>query len=207
MPSRLRVAFTLSALAAAIGCGDDRETARADSARAQLAAVCGKAADAVVSPRGVGRVRIGSSLVEAGKICPVADTGTAATRANPAERSVPLRIEEHLMLLRVSRDTILGISTSDAGFRTDRGVGVGTQLRTLRFAYGPLCAFSSSEGITVQVEKLDGIAFDVGSLPQHLEPGVVAPLPSDSLSDQSRITRVRIGRIPSRCAASSRPRR
>lgn len=107
------------------------------------------------------------------------------------------------MLLRVSRDTVVGISTSDAGFRTDRGVGVGSQLRTLRFAYGPLCAFTSGDGISVQVARLDGIAFDVGSLPQRLEPGAVVPLPSDSLSDQSRITAVRIGRMPSRCAAQS----
>ena len=197
-----RSAATTLGLALLAGCGDDRERARADSARAQLAATCGKAADAVVSPRGIGRVRIGASLGEVGTICPLADTGTAETRRDPAERSVPLRVEERLMLLRVSRDTIVGISTADDAFRTDRGVGVGTQLRTLRFAYGPLCAFSSSDGLTVQVERLDGIAFDVGSLPQRLEPGVVVPLPSDSLSDQSRITRVRIGRIPSRCAAA-----
>lgn len=203
IPARIRCGVSLLGLSVVLGCGDDRDAARVDSLRAHLAVTCGRAADAVISARGIGRVRIGSSLAEVGAVCPVADTGTVETRRDPAERSVPLRIEDRLMLLRVSRDTIVGISTADAAFRTDRGVGVGSQLRTLRFAYGPLCAFTSTDGPTIQVERLDGIAFDVGSLPQRLEPGVVIPLPPDSLSDQSRITRVRVGRIPSRCAAAT----
>lgn len=202
---RRLVATTAMACSALVsGCGDDRETARADSARAHLTVVCGKPADAVISPRGIGRVRLGAALSAAAAVCPLTDTGTAETRRDPAERVVPLRIESNLMLLRVVRDTIIGISTADPVFRTDRGIGVGSPMRTVRFAYGPLCAYSSSDGITVQVERLDGIAFDVGSLPQPLEPGVVVPLLPDSLADQSRVTRVRIGSIPSRCTAKRR---
>ena len=198
---RLLAAAAAASSALVSGCGDERETARADSARALLTAVCGKPADAVISPRGVGRVRLGAALSDVAAVCPLTDTGTAETRRDPAERVVPLRIENNLLLLRVVRDTVIGISTADPVFRTDRGIGVGSQMRTVRFAYGPLCAYSSSDGITVQVERLDGIAFEVGSLPKPLEPGAVVPLLPDTLADQSRVTRVRIGTIPTRCGS------
>lgn len=174
-------------------CGDrDAARRRADSAAAaELEQRCGRASDAVVGVNGVGPVRLGATLEEAGRQCPVA-------AGDPPQGHAIARIERRPLVLATRGGVITGITITDAAFRTDRGVGVGTPLATLRFAYGRLCAVAATDGPAVLVAGLDGLAFDVGSLPMRLE-GAPAPLRRDSLADLARITRVRIGDAGTRC--------
>ena len=97
---------------------------------------------------------------------------------------------------------IQSITLADSAFRTDRGIGVGSRIRTLRFAYGRVCAVDRNGEAVLAVAGLDGLtfSFDPSSLPTTVYRTRIlgSELQTDA-ADDLQVREVSIGHFKSPC--------
>lgn len=192
----------LAALAfTTFACSSADKRAAEDSAQLARARRCGEASNAVVSASGVGVARLGLRLRDVAATCPVTDTAVTTPGTEGLLPSA-VHIGRNAALL-FSRDSVItSIVLTDSAFRTDRGVGVGSRIRTLRFAYGRVCVVDSEGEAVLAVAGLDGLtfAFDPSSLPTNVYRNRVlgSELRSDA-ADDLPVRTIRIGQFKSPC--------
>ena len=183
-----------------IACTADRR-GEPDSAELRRLAQCSDAANAVVSPAGLGPIRLGMHVRDVARSCRVADTVVHAR--GDSGRNVMVHFGAHDVLLVAGSDsTIQRVVIADSAFRTDRGIGVGSRVRTLRFAYGRICAVERQGEPVLAVAGLDGIVFSFD--PSHLPTTVYRKeiLGSELVTkaaDDIPIRGMEIGRFKSPC--------
>ena len=197
-----RSIFAAGMILLAIACSGRDERAARDSAEAARAARCGDASNAVVSATGVGPARLGMRLGDIASTCLVTDT-IAPEFASDSVVVASVRIGRSSALLLATRDSVVtGVVLADSAFRTDRGVGVGSRIRTLRFAYGRVCAVDNDGEAVLAVAGLDGLtfSFDPSSLPTSVYRTRIlgSELRTDA-ADDFPVRRMRIGHFKSPC--------
>lgn len=195
-------AAMVAVMTALSACSGKDEQARRDSVEEARAKRCGDAANAVVSANGIGPARLGMRVSEVANLCAVTDTVLPALAMDSATVS-SVRIGQSTAFLLISPDsTIRGFVVTDTGFRTDRGVGVGSRIRTLRFAYGRVCAVDRNGEAVLAVAGLDGLtfSFDPSSLPATVYRTRIlgSELRTDA-ADDLPVREVRIGYFKSPC--------
>lgn len=180
-------------------CSERDERAERDSARAGR---CGEASNAVVSATGVGPARVGMRLSDLAAVCTVTDT-TVPGLAGDSSLASTMHVGRHSALLLSGRDSIIAsIVLADSAFRTDRGIGVGSRIRTLRFAYGRVCAVDQNGEARLAVAGLDGItfSFDPSSLPTTVyRTRILGPELRTDAADDLPVRGMRIGQFKSPC--------
>jgi hypothetical protein len=183
-------------------CSGRDERAERDSAEAARARRCGDASNAVVSATGVGTARLGMRLSDIGSTCAVSDTSAPAF-ASDSVLVAAVRIGKSSALLLASRDSVVtGVVLTDSAFRTDRGVGVGSRIRTLRFAYGRVCAVDERGEAVLAVAGLDGLtfSFDPSSLPTSVyRTRILGSEVRTDAADDLPVRSMRIGHFKSPC--------
>lgn len=198
---RFRVYAAAGVIAASAACSGEKKPA-VDSAELRRLARCTDAANAVVSPAGLGPIRIGMHVRDVAKACRIADTVVHVARSDSG-RPIAVRFGTHDVLLMAGSDsTIQRVVIADSAFRTDRGIGVGSRVRTLRFAYGRVCAVERQGEPVLAVAGLDGIVFTFD--PSHLPTTVYRKqiLGSElrtNAADDLPIRGMEIGRFKSPC--------
>ncbi len=199
---RLRRVTLAAALFAVWSCSDRDKRAERENADSARARRCGEASNAVVSATGVGPARLGMRLSEIAAVCTVTDT-TAPGLAGDSSLASTLHIGRHSALLVSGRDSIIAsIILADSAFRTDRGIGVGSRIRTLRFAYGRVCAVDQNGEAMLAVAGLDGItfSFDPSSLPTTVyRTRILGPELRTDAADDLPVRGMRIGPFKSPC--------
>ena len=192
----------LTLLASAAACRGRDERAERDSAAAERARRCGDASNAVVSATGVGPARLGMRLSEIAASCVIGDT-IAPAFASDSVMVAAVRIGKKSALLLASRDSVVnGVVLTDSAFRTDRGVGVGSRIRTLRFAYGRVCAVDEHGEAVLAVAGLDGLtfSFDPSSLPATVyRTRILGSEVRTDAADDLPVRSMRIGNFKSPC--------
>lgn len=185
-----------------LACKGRENGAAKDSADKRRLAKCSDAANAVVSPAGLGPIRIGMRVRDVKQSCEVADT---AARAAHADSGSPIAVHfgKHSVLLLAGADsTIQTVVIADSAFRTDRGIGVGSRVRTLRFAYGRVCAVERNGEPVLAVAGLDGIVFtfDPSRLPTNIyRKQILGSELRTNAADDLPIRGMEIGRFKSPC--------
>ena len=186
----------------AMACSGRDERAERDSAAAARAKRCSDPSNAVVSAAGVGSARLGMHLRDIARICPLIDT-IAPGVAGDSDVVTAFRIGRSAALLLSGRDSIVtGIVLTDSAFRTDRGVGVGSRIRTLRFAYGRVCAVDRDGEAVLAVAGLDGLtfSFDPSSLPATVyRRRILGSEVRTDAADDLPVRMIRIGDFKSPC--------
>ena len=162
---------------------------------------CADTSNAVVSAAGVGPVRLGMSLSEVASVCPVSDT--AVTPSTDSVHMSAVNMGRHVLLVETGPDSVVtNIILADSVFRTDRGIGVGSRIRTLRFAYGRVCAVDRNGEAVLAVAGLDGLtfSFDPSSLPASVYRTRIlgSELQTDA-ADDLQVREINIGHFKSPC--------
>jgi hypothetical protein len=188
-------------LSAIVGCSGGNDKAQKDSVALAREKRCSDTANAVVSASGVGPVRLGMTLSEVAGLCPVVDS--LSGQRSESVYVATLRMGRFPVELEVGVDSVVtSITLSDSAFRTDRGVGVGSRIRTLRFAYGRVCAVDRNGEAVLAVAGLDGLTFtfDPSSLPATIYRTRIlgSELQTDA-ADDLPVRQVHIGRFTSPC--------
>ena len=183
------------------GCSGERKSA-VDSAELRRLARCTDAANAVVSPAGLGPIRIGMHVRDVASACRIADTVVNVARADSG-RPIAVHFGTHDVLLMAGTDsTVQRVVIADSAFRTDRGIGVGSRVRTLRFAYGRVCAIERQGETLLAVAGLDGIVFrfDPSHLPTTIyRKEILGSELRTNAADDLPIRGMEIGRFKSPC--------
>ena len=185
-----------------MACTGSERNAKRDSANTARLARCSDAANAVVSPAGLGPIRVGMRVSEVAQICALADT---TRRAAYADSGTPIAVHfgRHSVLLLAGADSIISrVVIADSAFRTDRGIGVGSRVRTLRFAYGRICAVERNREPVLAVAGLDGIVFtfDPSHLPTNIyRKEILGSELRTNAADDLPIRGMEIGRFKSPC--------
>lgn len=191
-------AATLAVLAA-LGCGE-REAPAVDTSRPAVAAKCAQDAPPVVTPGGVGVVKLGEPVTAAE--CPTRDTTWMASEG-VRERGAAVTIGGGILVLLSDSASgrLTRIITTDRAFRTERGIGVGSTVGDLRRAHGRVCLTLGEGEVVVSAAQLPGLSFattaDYGSVAR-----IGADLEAAAVPDSARITRMWIFDGESLCGAS-----
>lgn len=189
-------------LTMAFACKGRDERASKDSAERQRLARCTDATNAVVSPAGLGPIRIGMRIRDVAQTCQLADTAARAAHADSG-RPIAVHFGTHSVLLLAGADsTVQRLVIADSAFRTDRGIGVGSRVRTLRFAYGRVCAVERNGEPVLAVSGLDGIVFtfDPSALPANIyRKQILGSELRTNAADDLPIRGMEIGKFKSPC--------
>jgi hypothetical protein len=192
---------SLVALLLCLGCSARDERSAKDSIAAAKERRCSDTANAVVSAAGVGPIRLGMSLREVAGVCPVTDTSFAPRTEGMQVAAV--NMGRHVILVESGDDSIVtNIILADSAFRTDRGIGVGSRIRTLRFAYGRVCAVDRNGEAVLAVAGLDGLtfSFDPSSLPASVyRTRILGSELSTDAADDLQVREMNIGHFKSPC--------
>lgn len=141
------------------------------------------------------------TLGEVASICPVVDS--LSGQRSESVYVATLRMGRYPVQLEAGSDSIVtNITLSDSVFRTDRGVGVGSRIRTLRFAYGRVCAVDRNGEAVLAVAGLDGLTFtfDPSSLPATVyRTRILGSEVRTDAADDLPVRQINIGRFTSPC--------
>ena len=197
------LAFLLP-LALSVGCnrreGDrrrpDSETARgapAATSTAATAAGCASGPAPLVNGQGVGSVRLGAPLGEAASDCPRRDTSWS--NEGTTEHGAVIVLAGHPVVATIATthdSSISRLVVRDPALRVESGLGVGSTVRQLRSAYGPLCALTGEGRIVAVVPSLPGLSFVTD-----------APLAASGkrLPDGARVTELLVHGVKTSCQA------
>jgi len=189
-------------LVLALACQGSERNAKRDSANAARLSKCSDAANAVVSPAGLGPIRVGMRVRDVAQMCALADTTTRVAHADSGS-PIAVHFGTHSVLLLAGADSIIRtVVIADSAFRTDRGIGVGSRVRTLRFAYGRVCAVERNGNPVLAVAGLDGIVFtfDPSHLPSNIyRKQILGSELRTNAADDLPIRGMEIGRFKSPC--------
>ena len=209
---RVTLGTAMAALLVAAACrGDDtgtRETRTAAAAAdARASQQCSAAAvSTVIDSAGIGPVLRGSRVGALAGRCTVTDTALTLGEG-VTERAHVVSVGGHTLVLLSTGtpDTsIIRVITSDAGFKTAGGVGVGSSVQALRLAHGALCAAQGEGNFVVVAADLPGVSFAIDwSPPPSRDPSVTnTPFPGGdpgTALDAARITKVWVHGVSGAC--------
>jgi len=135
-------------------------------------------------------------------MCALADTTARVAHADSGS-PIAVHFGTHSVLLLAGADSIIRtVVIADSAFRTDRGIGVGSRVRTLRFAYGRVCAVERNGNPVLAVAGLDGIVFtfDPSHLPSNIyRKQILGSELRTNAADDLPIRGMEIGRFKSPC--------
>jgi hypothetical protein len=186
----IRACVVVTAVAAALACNPDapppqrvdRSVQRCDAANASM----------TIDSAGIGPVAIGTRVSALATRCTVADTSLALEGTPERAHTVHVGNRAIVLLSSGTADTsVVRVITTDPGFRTAGGVGVGSSVESLRLAHGGLCAARGEGMFVVMASNLPGVSFAIDwNPPATLD---ASPFPGGdpgNALDAQRITRV-----------------
>ena len=105
----------------------------------------------------------GMRIGEIASQCTVADTALVLSEAIPERaHAIAVRGRALILLSTGTPDTsIIRVITTDRGFRTTGGVGVGSSVEALRLAHGSICAARGEGDFVVMAAGLPGVSFAI----------------------------------------------
>lgn len=206
MRAHALIVSTLSLAALVVACdrkqADAGKSAAADSATADA---CTAGVTPIVTPGGVGPVKLGQTLADVARRCAVHDT-TFLGIEGMRETGGVVTLDGHqvLALTTGSKDgSITRIVVTDSAFRTERGIGIGNRVGDLRSVYGKLCAAIGEGNVVVTAGPIAGISFqtsaDYGRLARHRPPIEHDP---GAVPDSAHLTRFWVYDGESTCGGS-----
>jgi hypothetical protein len=181
--------------------------AAAAAARARATQRCDAATvSAVIDSAGIGPVLRGARVADLAARCTVTDTAMVISEGM-AERAHVLSVggRRLIALTTGTPDTsIIRVITTDAGFRTAGGVGVGSSVQALRLAHGSLCTAQGEGSFVVMAADLPGVSFAIDwSPPPPRDPSASeTPFPGGdpgTALDATRITKVWVHGVSGAC--------
>ena len=160
----------------------DRSVQRCDAANAST----------TIDSAGIGPALLGSRVSALASRCTVTDTTLAMEGTQERANIVRVGNRSVVLLSSGSADTsIRRVITTDPGFRTASGVGVGSSVESLRLAHGSLCTARGEGGFVVMASDLPGVSFAIDwNPPATLDPSPFPGGDPGNALDAQRITRV-----------------
>ena len=195
----IRYGVVAAACAAVLACSPDapppervdRSVQRCDAPNAST----------LIDSAGIGPVLLGSRVSALSSRCTVTDTAIALE--GTPERAHIVRVGSRSLELLSSgtADTsVVRVITTDPGFRTSGGVGVGSSVESLRLAHGSLCTARGEGGFVVMASNLPGVSFAIDwSPPPTLDPSPFPGGDPGNALDAQRITRVWVHGVIGAC--------
>jgi hypothetical protein len=172
----------------------DRSTQRCDAANVST----------TIDSAGIGPVLRGARVSQLATRCTVSDTAIAMEGTPERAHIVRVGSRSLVALSSGTSDTsIVRVITTDPGFHTAGGVGVGSSVQSLRLAHGGLCAARGEGLFVVMAANLPGVSFAIDwNPPATLE---ASPFPGGdpgTALDAQRITRVWVHGVLGACRVS-----
>jgi hypothetical protein len=186
----IRVCVVVPAIAALLACHPDAPPPqRAD--RSVQRCDAGNVSTTIDSA-GIGPVLLGGRVSSLATRCTVTDTALAMEGTQEAAHLVRVGSRSLVLLSSGSPDTsVRRVITTDPGFRTAGGVGVGSSVESLRLAHGSLCTARGEGGFVVMASDLPGVSFAIDwNPPATLDPSPFPGGDPGNALDAQRITRV-----------------
>ena len=197
----IRVAVVVGAVASVVACSPDapppprvdRSAQRCDAATAST----------TIDSAGIGPVLLGSRVSALASRCTVTDTALAMEGTQEPAHIVRVGNHSLVLLSSGSSDTsVRRVITTDPGFRTAGGVGVGSSVESLRLAHGSLCTARGEGGFVVMASNLPGVSFAIDwNPPATLDPSPFPGGDPGNALDAQRITRVWVHGVIGGCRA------
>ena len=145
-----------------------------------------------IDSAGIGPVLLGGRVSSLASRCTVTDT--ALSMEGTQERGHVVRVggRSLTVLSTGTADTsVRRVITTDPGFRTAGGIGVGSSVESLRLAHGNLCTARGEGGFVVMASNLPGVSFAIDwNPPATLDPSPFPGGDPGNALDAQRITRV-----------------
>ena len=160
----------------------DRSVQRCDAANVST----------TIDSAGIGPVLLGTRVSALASRCTVTDTPLAMEGAEERAQLVRVGNRSLVALSSGSADTsVRRVITTDPGFRTAGGVGVGSSVESLRLAHGSLCTARGEGAFVVMASNLPGVSFAIDwNPPATLDPSPFPGGDPGNALDAQRITRV-----------------
>ena len=210
LPARsltLQIVLCVLALAA---CDDDERAPARDSAAvredsiavAALREAC-SVGPAQVSGEGVGTVRLGMTADALRRRCETADT-TFSLGEGQQEHGLAVRVGKARVVAMLGADSVGGDSTvtriiiGRRGATTTGGIGVGSNVTSLRLRHGRLCGLVGEGRIVAQAPSVPGVSFGTSADYGELAPDPAA-LRAGELPGRALITEIWVHGHPTMC--------
>ena len=202
-----RVFLGASGLAAACQADETGQRSAAAATAARETQQCSApSVSTVIDSAGIGPVLRGRRVATLSNRCTVTDTALTLGEGVPERAHVVSVGGRSLVLLSTGTpDTsIIRVITTDPGFKTAGGVGVGSSVQALRLAHGAICAAQGEGNFVVMAADLPGVTFAIDwSPPPSRDPSVSStPFPGGdpgTALDAARITRVWVHGVVGAC--------
>ena len=162
-------------------------------------------ASVVIDSAGIGPVLRGLRMADLATRCTVVDTAIALEGTPERAYAMSVHGKRLAVLTTGTPDTsIIRVMTTDRGFRTTDGVGVGSSVQALRLAYGTICAARGEGQLVVMASNLPGVSFAIDwNPPPSRDPSVAdTPFPGGdpgTALDETRITKAWVHGISGAC--------
>ncbi|HEU4631131.1 MAG TPA: hypothetical protein VFS08_15375 [Gemmatimonadaceae bacterium] len=180
----------------------DSAAARADSiAAAALRDAC-SVGPAQVTGEGVGTVRLGMTAEQLRRRCETTDT--AFTLGEGAlERGLAVHVGQARVVALLGADstgdtTVTRIIVARRGATTKGGIGVGSNVASLRLRHGRLCGLVGEGRIVAVAPSVPGVSFATSADYSELAMDTAA-LRSGALPQRARITEIWVHGYPTSC--------
>lgn len=186
----IRAGVVVAAVAAGVACSPDapppqrvdRSVQRCDASNVST----------TIDSAGIGPVVLGGRVSTLASRCSVKDTTLAMEGTQEPAHIVRVGERSLLALAAGTADpSVVRVITTDPGFHTAGGVGVGSSVESLRLAHGDLCAARGEGLFVVMASNLPGVSFAIDwNPPATLDPSPFPGGDPGNALDAQRITRV-----------------
>lgn len=176
---------TASTLVAIIGCSDGADTTRRmpeNSPRSPQTSIaemprCGVGTGTIVTPEGIGRLRIGATVAEVRAGCRILRDTTGQGAEGMLERLITVDLGRDTVEMVVAEDRIWRIHIDGPAFRTADEIGVGTTVDALRRS-GSARVLTGEGSMFLTLAEKCGLSFRLAGVPFGPE-RAAAELPGD----------------------------